>query len=401
MNMYGAGNILKAIKKMHLDAKTFLGGLHPSSLPERTLREEAPDFVCQGEGFYTVIKLLKTLKSDKRTNDLKIKGLWYLREGQVISNPREELIMDLDEIPFAAWDLLPMDRYRAHNWHCFQDLDQRQPYAVIYTSLGCPFKCNFCCINSIFGKTGIRYRSPQRSVEEICFLSEKYKVRNIKIMDEMFVFDEPHVIEICDLLIKKKLNLNIWAYARIDTINKRILKKMKKAGFSWLAFGIESANQSVLRSVQKGRFDQDKIFKSVKMVQDAGIFVGANYIFGLPEDNLDTMNETLSLAEKLNCEYANFYVAMAYPGSRLYEEAVRIGIKLPDSWLGYAQYSEETLPLSNRYLSSSAILNFRDEAVTRYFSRPEYLKMLEAKFGNKTAAHVKEMLKIKIKRKFI
>ncbi|MHC4062628.1 MAG: B12-binding domain-containing radical SAM protein, partial [Planctomycetota bacterium] len=116
---------------------------------------------------------------------LEIKGLWYRRDGQIVSNPQPDVFANLDELPMPAWDLLPMKKYRAHNWHCFGNITTREPYGVIYTSLGCPFNCSFCCINAIFGKRGIRHRSPEKVVDEIDFLVNNFGIRNIKIIDEM------------------------------------------------------------------------------------------------------------------------------------------------------------------------------------------------------------------------
>jgi len=194
--------------------------------------------------------------------------------------------------------------------------------------------------------------------------------------------------------------LNIWAYARINTVNENMLKKMKKAGINWLAYGIESGSQKVRTGVAKLGFKQDEIKKIVKMTQDAGIYVGGNYIFGLPDDNFETMQETFNIAKELNCEWVNFYTTMAYPGSQLYEETSEQGIRLPDTWLGYAQLNEETLPLSTKYLSSSQVLRFRDKVFQEYYSNPRYLKMIEEKFGPETVTHIKKMLKHEIKRKF-
>ena len=399
MNMPGAGAILKALKIRNPGIKTLLAGLHPSSLPERTLKEEEVDFVCQGEGFHTVLNLLKALKAGGG-NDYDINGIWRMKDGAVVSRSRDELIRNLDDLPFVAWDLLPMEKYRAHNWHCFQDIKNRQPYAVIYTSLGCPYKCSFCCINSIFGKSGIRYRSPRKVVEEIGILVEKYGVKNIKILDEMFVLNEPHVNEICDLIKERGYDLNIWAYARVDTINPRLLKKLKGSGFNWLAFGIEAGSQKVRDGAAKGRFNTDAILKSAKMTSDAGIYIGANYIFGLPEDDMGTMKETLDLAKELNCEYSNFYAAMAYPGSQLYAEAIKDGARLPDTWLGFSQYGEDTLPLATKHLTSAEVLRFRDNAFTEYFGSKKYQDMLLKKFGQEALEHVTEMLKVKVKRKY-
>lgn len=401
MNMLGAGAIINALKEKAPHIKTLLGGLHPSALPERTAKEENADFVCQGEGFYTILQLVEVLKSGEKTDDYKIDGLWYIKDDKVISNPWAPLVKNLDELPFVAWDLLPMDKYRAHNWHCFGCLDQRQPYTVIYTSLGCPFRCKFCCINAIFGRRGIRYRSPEKVIEEIDYLVENYKMKNIKILDEMFVLNENHVIDLCDLIIQRGYDLNMWAYARIDTINDNMLRKMKQAGINWLGIGIESGSKKIRDGVTKGRFNQDDIRDAIEMTRAAGIHIGGNFIFGLPNDNFETMQETLDMAKELNCEYTNLYVAMAYPGSQLYEDAVWENIKLPETWLGYAQFSQETYPLPTKYLSSADVLRFRDRAFEEFYSSPKYIEMIRQKFGQDTAEHIKEMLKRKLHRKLL
>ncbi|MFC2047592.1 B12-binding domain-containing radical SAM protein [Chloroflexota bacterium] len=365
------------------------------------MREENADFVCQGEGFYTILKLLERLKSGGETDVNKIDGLWYMKNGKVISNLWPPLMKSLDELPPVAWDLLPMDKYRAHNWHCFGRLDQRQPYAVIYTSLGCPFSCTFCCINSIFGQRGIRCRGAEKVVEEIDYLVENYQMKNIKILDEMFVLKESHVINLCNLIIQRGYDLNMWAYARIDTINEEMLQKMKQAGINWLGIGIESGSKKIRNGVTKGRFDQDDIRKAIEIIRAAGISIGGNFIFGLPDDDFETMHETLDMAKELNCEYTNFYVAMAYPGSQLYKDAVRNNNKLPDTWLGYAQFSEETYPLPTKYLSSADVLRFRDRAFEEFYSSSKYQEMIRKRFGEDTVEHIKQMLKHKLHRKLL
>ncbi len=117
---------------------------------------------------------------------------------------------------------------------------------------------------------------------------------------------------------------------------------MKQAGFNWIAFGIESANRKVRQDVSK-RIAQEKIQKDVKMTCAAGVSIIGSFIFGLPENDFKTMQQTLNMAKELNFEYVNFYAAMAYPRSELYNDALQKGIKLSEKWHGYAQYSEETL----------------------------------------------------------
>ncbi|MBF0522069.1 MAG: cobalamin-dependent protein [Candidatus Omnitrophica bacterium] len=401
INMPGAGLFLQEIKKVAQDIPTVLCGLHPSALPEQTMKEEAADFVVEGEGFTTHLELVAALKSKKDIGDeFCIKGLWYRKDRRIFSNPRAENIDDLGILPMPAWDLLPMDKYRAHNWHCFSHIKERQPYAVIYTSLGCPFHCDFCCINSIFGKPGIRYRPPQQVVEEVEYLVKHYGMRNIKILDELFVSKWSHVEAICDGIIAKGLGekLNFWAYGRIDSVKEHMLKKMKQAGINWLAYGIEAGSKKVRDGVTKGRFTQDDIKRVIAMTHDAGIEVVSNFIFGLPDDDMETMQETLDLAKELNCAYANLYCAMAYPGSKLYADAVQQGTPLPKSWSAYSQFSKDCLPLATKYLSGPQVLKFRDEAFDNYFTDPRYLARIEERFGLEAVNNIKKMCMVKLVR---
>ena len=398
--MSGVKDLLNALKITAPHIKTILSGLHPSALPERTLNEEKTDYVCRGEGFHTILQLLKVLSTNSNPENHHIKGLWYKKNNKIVSNSSSPYIKNLDKLPFTAWDLLPMDKYRAHNWHCFEDIENRSPYAVIYTSLGCPFKCYYCPIHSFYGKPCIRYRSPENVIKEIDILVKKYNVKNIKFMDELFVFKQNRVIEICNYIIKRGYKLNIWVYARPDIMNQELLHKMKKAGINWIAYGIESASEQVRKGVSK-KIHWERIKQAVEMTRNAGIYIIANFLFGLPDDDFQSMEETLSMAKKYNFEYVNFYVCMPYPGSELYEKTLEKKIKLPDEWHGFGQYSYETLPLPTKYLKPEEVLRFRDKAFIEYYSNPDYLKMINNKFGLKVSKHINEMLKYKIKRKYI
>jgi|SRR5271166_310109 len=414
--MPAAGDACTAIKQLTPGQPILMVGGHVASLPERTLREEAADYVSGGEGLVTIVELLAALKA-KETDLTKVADLYY-RSGDDVVAPvrRAPLVNDLDqEMPGIAWDMLPMHLYRAHNWHCLGSIDgsgnlDRSPYASIYTSLGCPYKCTFCCIQAPF-KSGeaelgmrastnsYRFWSPQRVGDELEYLVKNYGVRNVKFADEMFVLNKRHVEGICDEIIKRGLDLNIWAYARVDTVKEGMLPKLKEAGFNWLGFGIEAANAKVREDVQKG-FDQDDMFETLQKVWDHDISVISNYIFGLPEDNLDTMQETLDLAIRLNCEFANFYCAMAYPGSTLYETALANNWKLPETWAGYSQHAVDTQPLPTKHLTGSEVLRFRDKAFQTYYRNPDYLARIERKFGPETVEHLRTMTSKQLERQY-
>jgi anaerobic magnesium-protoporphyrin IX monomethyl ester cyclase len=396
-SMVGASALLEALSAQAPELPTLLVGGHVSALPERTLREEAVDFVCQGEGPLTVRQLVDALKAGDEDYG-KVPGLWYRDGRECRSTAPAPLIDDLDgDLPGLAWDLLPMDRYRAHNWHCFGRLDRRQPYASIYTSLGCPFKCTFCCINAPFTKPGYRHRSARSVGDELELLVTRYGVQNVKILDEMFVLNYQHVAGVCEEIIGRGFDLNVWAYARVDTVKPHILDKLKRAGITWLALGIESGSQHVRDGALK-RFGQDDIRRTVEAIKAAGIHVIGNFIFGLPDDDLASMQATLDLALELNCEFANFYSAMAYPGSRLYDLALGEGWPLPARWSGYSQHSVDTLPLPTRFVSAADVLRFRDHAFHVYFSSPAYLDLVTRTFGAETARHVREMAARRLER---
>ena len=407
--MPSAGAICSAIKQNAPETKILLLGGHAAALPEQTLRDEAADFVCTGEGPYTVFELAEALSNTALDLD-SVRGLCYRDGDAIVRTAPAPLVTDLDgEMPGMAWDLLPMDRYRAHNWHCFDGL-QRQPYAAIYTTLGCPYKCSFCCIQAPF-KEGEELAGHKASVNtyrrwsveavmaQIDTLVNDYGVRNIKVADEMFVLNKRHVLGICDAIIERGYDLNFWAYARVDTVQEDMIEKLKRAGFNWLALGIEAGNMRVLDDVDKG-YSQDKIVETVQALREQEIYVIANYIFGLPEDDRESMQQTLDLALELNCEFANFYCAMAYPGSRLYADALRQSLPLPGDWAGYSQHGVETLPLPTKYLSARDVIRFRDQAFNTYFSNPAYLNMIGETFGKETVDHISAMASHKLERAY-
>ncbi len=400
--MPAAGAICSAIKSSNSDLKILLLGGHVAALPERTLREEQADYVCGGEGPATVSDLLEALRATMLPDLRKVRDLWYREGDTVVRTPAAPLLDALDkEMPGIAWDLLPMERYRAHNWHCFGQLHNRQPYAALYTTLGCPFHCSFCCIQAPFkrgeqalnyreGLNSYRYWSPHTVLGEIDLLVSRYGVKNIKFADEMFVLNRKHVLALCQGLIERQYDLNIWAYARVDTVRDGMPEIMRRAGFTWLAFGIEAASERVRDDVEKG-YEQQDIFQTIERVRKAGSSVVANYIFGLPEDDAASMQETMSMACRLNAEYANFYCTMAYPGSALYTRALQQGWPLPDTWSGYSQHAVDSMPLPTKHLTSHEVLQFRDNAFQQYVSRADYVDMISKRFGADTVAHIQTM----------
>ena len=393
--MEGARAVAKAIKMRWSQSKIIMLGNHPSALPERTLLEEPIDYVCDGEGPLTLEGLLLNRPLAE------IPGLVWWSNG-IRKNPLAPLL-DLNvDFHGNVWHLLKMSLYRSHNWQCFGDLSKRQPYAAIYTSLGCSYKCSFCMINVFQHTNRYRMRDPRQVVDEIIMLNRDYNVETFKFIDELFVLNRRHCEAVCNGIIEAGLGdrISIWCYSRVDTVIPNLLSLLRKAGIKWLALGIESGSKYV-RDGSNKRLKNDDITQVVRDIQAADINVIGNYIFGLPDDDLDSMRETLNLALSLNTEFANFYSAQAYPGSPLYQEAISKGWNLPESWRGYSQHNSDCRPLDTQHIPGAVVLKFRDEAFTTYFRNPAYQDMVLKKFGQETLDHVKQMTKYQLKRKLV
>jgi anaerobic magnesium-protoporphyrin IX monomethyl ester cyclase len=415
-NMEGATATARELRNLAPDTFILFVGGHVAALPDETLRKELfIDAVCQNEGVYTIRDLLSISRFDD-TELQKVKGLCFrASDGHIIMNQSSEIVskdrLEID-LPGMAWDLLPsLDKYRTAGWHSWSNNTEKQPFAALYTSLGCPYRCSFCMINIINRtKQGadvssadsnvFRWWSPEFIIKQFDYIASQ-GVRNIKIADELFVLNPRHFEAICDLIIERGYDFNIWAYSRVDTCKPKYLDKLAKAGVKWLGLGIENPNNELRKEIHKDGFQEVKVLDLINMIRDAGINVGGNYIFGLPYDTHETMQATLDFALENPTEMSNMYSAMAYPGSPLHNQARLFNLQLPDTYAGYSQHSYETMNLPNAQLTAAEILQFRDKAWDIYHSSPKYLQLMKDKFGQKAVDELNETKKIKLKRKLL
>jgi anaerobic magnesium-protoporphyrin IX monomethyl ester cyclase len=418
-SMIGATRLAEALKQHDPERPIGFVGSHTSALPREVLAHPFVDVVFLNEGVYALHNLLRgNLKDDVA----KVAGIGYKkrdRDGRPVLwlNPPQPVVpqerMD-EDLPGYAWDLLPMrerplDLYRAHFWHAGFDHSKRTPFAAIYTSLGCNFGCDFCMIN-IVNRTdngedvhaahsrGMRFWSPKLIAGELERLA-KMGVETVRISDEMFFLNRRYYEPLLQGIVDRDLKLRMWAYSRVDTVRPGALELFRRAGIGWLALGIEAGSQVVRSEVSKGSFKEVNIREICKTVRDADINVISNYIFGFPDDTLETMQQTLDLALELNTEMANMYPCQALPGSPMYRQALRNGWKLPESYAGYAFLSYECEPLATKHVSAAEVLRFRDESFQTYFTQPAYLTLVERRFGAQQRANIEDMTKIRLKRK--
>jgi anaerobic magnesium-protoporphyrin IX monomethyl ester cyclase len=416
INMVGNTECAKLLKEASPRAVTCFVGSHTSALPHEVLALEDIDIVLLNEGVYALRNLLASnLQEDLRN----IKGIGHKFDGKPVLNPPEAVVpnekMDRD-LPGYAWDLLPMrekplDLYRAHFWHTEYKQTNRSPFAAIYTSLGCRYKCDFCMINIVnrvdndlsvvsSNSPNMRFWSPEFMIRQFETLAN-LGVEHVRISDEMFFLNQRYFEPLLEGIISRGLNLNMWSYTRVDTVREKYLELFKLAGINWLAIGIEAGNREVRREVSKGTFKLEDISSVVKTVQDYKIGVAANYIFGFPDDTLDTMQQTLDLAIELNTEMANLYPCQALPGSPLHRKAKSENIQLPESYQGYGFLSYDSLPMATKHVSARDVVAFRDQAWEKYHTNPDFLKLIEGRFGVEAKQGILDLAKVKLKRKIL
>lgn len=420
-SMVGAIELAKAIKIDNSHYAIAFVGSHVSALPLEVLSYKCVDIVLLNEGVYALHELLASNLDDDLST---IKGIGYKKRGPgsfempTLNLPQRVVPQErMDEdLPGYAWDLLPyknfpLDLYRAHFWHAEFSHAKRTPFAAIYTSLGCNFACNFCMINIINRKDnadgitaadsrGMRFWSSQWVIKEMTKLA-KMGVKTLRISDEMFFLNRKFYKPILEGVVLNDFGFNMWAYSRIDTVREDALDLFKKAGVNWLALGIEAGNQLVRQEVSKGSFKEVNIREVCHTVRAADINIISNYIFGFPDDTLETMQETLDLALELNTEMANLYPCQALPGSPMHQEARNRGWQLPENYEGYAFLSYESQPLPTKYLTAAEVLQFRDDAWKTYFTHKPYLELVEQRFGLQERLNIEMMAEISLKRKIL
>lgn len=382
--MAAAGETARAIHAAAPGVPVLLEGVVPTAYPQWMLEDEGADYVCQGEPYEPIVQLLAKLKKEgagARVAPREITGVWARYGDDIVESVRAPMFHNVDTLPLTAWDLMPPKNYRAHHWHCFDRLDRRSPYASVFTNLGCPYGCSFCSVNVVAGGPNFRMHSPEYVMKELTLLNQQYGVANVRLLDNVFTIRLDLVEELCDRIIASGLEFNFWAYARVESVrNPDILKKMRQAGVRWLAYGIEAAHERVRAAVDKPS-NPEIIERAVEWTKEAGIWIVGNFIFGLPEDDRESMQMSLDMAKRFNFEWANFYCAMAYPGTKLYDQVKAAGGHLPKDWGAYGQYSPNAQPLATKYLAAKEIVAFRDAAFREYFESPRYQNMIEKTFG--------------------
>ena len=294
-----------------------IGGAHSCALPRETLEDENIDYVAIGEGEGTLSLLLKRI--EHREKPTHIDGLGYKKNGMLIVNPKRRYISELDGLPFPARHLFPMDKYiNSKRIHGFQL--KRTPYTTMITSRGCPNRCVFCTIHTIWGRKW-RSRSPKNVVDEIEHLVKEYGIKEIHFEDDNISLSKARMGKICEEIVKRKLDIS-WATPNgisVNTLDRDIIAKMKKSGCYRLFLAIESGNQFVLDHIIKKGLSLEKVKTINRILKEFAIEVNGCFVIGLPGETREHIQDTINFAKRLDLDTVGFSIATPYPGSVLYD----------------------------------------------------------------------------------
>ena len=345
------------IKRVSPESKIVVGGVHASAMSDEVLLDPHIDFCIRGEGEKPMFALVdgQPLAS--------IGGLSYRGDNPLMPiehNPEAEPIEDLDSLPTPAYHLIPFEAYRPA-----VGAYRRLPAINMTMTRGCPGKCTFC--NS--AETALRTRSAKHVVDEIELLQRRYGIREVSFYDDTFTIYKRNVIELCDLIVQRGIDLTWSCFARTDCVSPSLLAKMKKAGCHQILFGIESADPEILATIRKP-IDIKQTRIACKMVQKAGISVRAAFMFGNPGETVESIRRTIDFAISLNPDLAIFNITTPYPGTQMFDWARREGYLRTLDWEEYdLAHSVMELPtITNEQIDEMYKVAYRE-----FYFRPRFL----------------------------
>lgn len=352
--------IAQVVKETLPDSIVVMGGYHPTFNFIETLEDENVDIVIRGEGEYIMLNLVQALENQSSLHD--VKGIVFEDKNskEIVVNPEAPLIQNLDELPFPALNLLPMDKYRL--------LDMDTHMTTMITTRGCPMQCSFCSSAAMHGKK-IRERSIENIVDEIEYLKTNYDIDTIAFMDDTFTLKKRKVMAICDEILKRNIEIMWGCTSRVDTLDEKLLKKMKEAGCITIFIGVESADQQQLDNMCKNTTIA-KIENAFKIARKLKIRTIASVALGMPGDTKEIMNKTVKFVHKLKPNYAIYSLATPYPGTRFYKEAFEKNlIKIKD----WSKYTLITPILETIDCSLNDMRKIQAKAFMKFYLRPHYI----------------------------
>ena len=377
--------LAKIVKEIDKNIKVIFGGPHPHIYPLETINLPYVDYVVMGEGEYTFTHLVENINSVKR---LKLKkGIVFKEDGKIIHTGMPELIQDLDNIPFPARHLTPYKKYSSL-------LARRSPVTTMITSRGCPYKCLFC-MRPHLGKK-FRARSAKNVVDEIeeCV---NIGIKEFLMYDDTFTVERKRVMDICNEIIRRRVDIGWDVRARVNTVDYELLKKMKKAGCERIHYGVEKGNQEQLNILRKG-ITLKQVKNAFRLTKKAGIGTLAYFMIGGPEETRKTVMQSINFAKMIKPDYAHFSITTPFPATDLYNLALKKAIIKKDVWKEFAKKPGKDFvpPLWDENLSREEMISLLRMAYKKFYTRPVYIinRILRMKSFHEFKTKVNAGLKI-------
>ena len=350
-------NIISITRRIIPAAKIVVGGVHPTIFAEDILKNKNVDFVVRGEGEITFVELVKNL-----SNPVQVHGISYRINGNIVNNPERQLIENLDNIPFPAYHLLPVEKYKPALGNY-----KRMPVMSMITTRGCPGKCTFC-FRGILG-TRMRTRSPENIVEEIRFLAKNYGIREISFYDDTFTLFKNNVKKFCEILLNKNIAITWSCMSRVDFVDRETLNLMKRAGCHQICYGIESGNESILENINK-RTSLEKAKTAIAITREAKIDTRLAFMLGSPGETVETMEETIRFAIENSPDLVQFNITTPYPGTDMFEWAKKNDYLLTYDW---DKYDLATCVMNLPTIAPETVERYYHKAYQKFFLRPSYI----------------------------
>lgn len=366
-SIYNDIEIAGSIKELLPKSFVVLTGPHVSALPIESLKiDERIDAIARREYDITLVDLSSGLFNLENLEQ--VRGITFRRNGEIISTPDRELIEDIDSLPFIS--AIYKKHLNIENYfyaHC------RYPTVSIFTSRGCYAKCNYCVYpEQMFGRKQ-RQRSPENIAEEFKYIEKELpQVKEVLIDDDTFSFDQEHTRRFCELMIERKIKIP-WTVECRANLNYETMAMMRKAGCRLIVVGFESADNKILKNVNKG-ITIERMRKFVKDAKKANIMIHSCFMAGNQGETKATLMKSLHFAQEINADTFQFFPLMVYPGTEAYEWAKNNGYLLTEdysNWLTDAGL--HNCVVSTPELSANELVSFCDYARTRYYLSPRYL----------------------------
>ncbi|HVO13273.1 MAG TPA: radical SAM protein [Vicinamibacteria bacterium] len=295
------------IKQADPGTLVLLGGVHATLFPGEVLATGEFDLAVHGEGELTAVELLAAVEAGREPDG--IPGVAHRSGGNVRVNARRPPIADLDDLPPAAYDLLPQGLYST-------PFSSKRHVTSLVSSRGCPYSCSFCDASVVHGR---RYRthSAERVVGEIRQLADRFAIREVLFKDSEFTLDRARTERFCDLLVSGGPRVAWTCSARVDRVDGPLLRKMAAAGCRVIQFGVESADPAVTAALKK-RITVEQVRGAFRACRAAGIETVANLMVGTPEETEKSIASTLRLVREIRPDHLNVQRLVLYPGTELH-----------------------------------------------------------------------------------